>query len=132
MGFSLPTLTFELRDLGLTPRWRSTVAKSEDLAIMLAEKSSNQYLIHPDVNGEYSFFNAMLQFDLHYQAFYDGEHKILEVFSTEQSLIFNLLTDKQTNLFVDVDVNECIIKAVGPLCIDGKLKLTVLENAKLK
>ena len=123
MGFSLPTLTFELRDLGLTPRWRSTVAKSEDLAIMLAEKSSNQYLIHPDVNGEYSFFNAMLQFDLHYQAFYDGEHKILEVFSTEQSLIFNLLTDKQTNLFVDVDVNECIIKAVGPLCIDGKLKL---------
>ncbi|MDP3706245.1 MAG: hemagglutinin repeat-containing protein [Legionellaceae bacterium] len=133
MGFHIPILAFELGDIGLIPRRRIQVTKLYDLVEMFPEKSENQYRIHPDVNGEYSFSNEMLQFDRPYQVFYDGEQKVLEAFYDKHSFILNILTDKQTNLFLDVTANECVIKAHGPLCIDGKLRLksalTISANA---
>lgn len=123
MGFHIPILTFELGDIGLTPRRRIEATNLYDLVLMFPEKPGSQYWIHPDVNGEYSFSNEMLQFDRPYQVFYDGEHKVLEAFYDEHGLILNILTDKQTNLFLDVTANECVIKAHGPLCIDGKMRL---------
>ena len=124
MGFHIPTLPFELADIGLTPRRRLDATKLYDLALVFVGKSNSQYVIHLDENGEYTFTHDMLRFDrTYYQVFYDGDQKVLEAFYDGKGLILNLLTEKQTNLFVDMTVNECIIKASGPVCIDGKLNV---------
>ena len=123
MGFKIPTLAFELANIGLTPRRRMEVTKPYDPHIVFFDEAKSHYLVCLDENGEYTFSNEMLQSDRSYQEFYDGEHKVLEVFYNDHGLILNILSDKQTNLFIDLTVNECIIKASGPLCIDGKLKI---------
>ena len=69
MGFKIPTLAFELANIGLTPRRRMEVTKPYDPHIVFFDEAKSHYLVCLDENGEYTFSNEMLQSDRSYQEF---------------------------------------------------------------
>ena len=130
MSFNLSILSFELKNIGSIPRRR---IDSPNLLYKSNVISNNHQVICLDDNGEYTLLNEMLgDFQMNYQAFYDGEQKVIEVFYDNGNLLLKILTTKQTNVFVDLTVDHCVIKAVGPLCIDSKLiiKSSLLISAE--
>lgn len=124
MGLTIPTVSLlQLIDIGLTPRHMKDSSLS-GLKLAEFETEKNNYAIQVDEQGEYTFTKDIFVFDSpHKRTFYDGVTKILECFYDDNGLVLNLFTNKQTNVFMDTQVENCTIMAVGPLCIDGQFEV---------
>jgi hypothetical protein len=122
MGVEFKTISLGLQDIELTPRFRD-----DDKYIDIEHfKVKPYYVVQKDTHGEYTFTHENLQLTREpHQEFYDGADKILESWYDEQkqSIVIHVLTKIQTNLFVDVNSDECTINAKGALCIDGQFNI---------
>ena len=94
-------------DIGVIPR--------QDLL------SDNKIGFTVDSNDDYSIGKSLFNTEST-QVLYDGNQKIIEWgFEPSGRLFIDSFTHKQVNFFFDIDVNECKIKAKGPLFLAGKI-----------
>lgn len=83
--------------------------------------SVNKIAFTADSNGEYSIGKALFNTES-MQVLYDGNQKIIKWgFEPSGRLFIESFTHQQVNFFFDIDVNECDIKAKGPLFLAGKI-----------
>ena len=118
MGIDLPKILAVL-PMGVIRR------VSSKAALILLDDATNQlHQINLDQNNEYTFSSEAFCFNKPSQrAFFDGTQKVLEYVYDGQNLSIQIFTTNQTNLFIDVKVDECDIRAVGPVCIQGNFSI---------
>ncbi len=108
-------------DLGVLPR-----NKNLDYPTLINAHSSYEkkttLQITSDENNEYNIAESLIA-SIPTGNFYDQNVKIFEwQHAIDGSLIIESYTDKQVNLFADLKVARCLIRANGPLFIKGKLE----------
>ncbi len=86
------------------------------------KKFGDEQNICLDKNLEYNFSDISISHGNH-RNFFDGNEKIAEVFSSEGQLTIKIFTEKQVNIFTDIEAESCVIKSAGPICINGKCQL---------
>ena len=118
MGIDLPKI------LAVLPAGVIRRASSKTPLILLNDDSNQSHQINLDEYNEYTFSSEAFCFNKPSQrAFFDGTQKILEYVYDGQNLSIQIFTTNQTNLFIDVNVDECDIRAVGPVCIQGNFNI---------
>lgn len=118
MGIDLPKILAVL-PVGVIRR-----ASSKTALIVLEDDTHQSHQIHLDQHNEYTFSSEAFCFNKPSQcAFFDGTQKVLEYVYDGQNLSIQIFTTNQTNLFIDVNVDECDIRAVGPVCIQGNFSI---------
>jgi hypothetical protein len=119
MASAVKILQIGINDLGVVPR-----DKSPDQLPLISkhDKKWATAQIKPDANNEYNITENLIASALNGEL-YDKDVKILEwYYDDERRLIVESYTDRQVNLFADLKVKECLIKAKGPLYINGKVE----------
>ena len=118
MGIDLPKI------LAVLPMGVIRRASSKTALIVLEDDTNQSHQIHFDEHNEYTFSSEAFCFNKPSQrAFFDGTQKVLEYVYDGQNLSIHIFTTNQTNLFIDVNVDECDIRAVGPVCIQGNFNI---------
>lgn len=118
MGIDLPKI------LAILPMGVIRRASSKTALILLNDDSNQSHQINLDEHNEYTFSREAFCFNKPSQrAFFDGTQKVLEYVYDGQSLSIQVFTTSQTNLFIDVNLDKCDIRAVGPLCIQGNFSI---------
>ena len=110
-----------IHDLGVLPREKFlnylTSVNQDD-----AYRKTSRITITPDQNDEYNITESLIS-PIFLGALYDGTNKILEwSHHAGDCLIIESYTDKQVNLFANFKVKKCLIRATGPVFIQGKLE----------
>lgn len=79
--------------------------------------------IIPNERGEYIITQAMIS-GTSSGEFYDGSQKVLEWTRDDKGqLIIEAFTSHQINCFANINEKECLIKAKGPLLLEGTLHI---------
>lgn len=104
-----------LNQIGVSAR-----QKTDALSPLLSQPSLVPITsISTNEQGEYSL-NSALFIQASQGALYDGDIKVLEWFcDAKGQLVIEVFTDKQLNLFGDLHLKQCLIKAQGPLFLEG-------------
>ncbi len=128
MAGAVEVLQVGISDLGVLPRDKSLKAIEQ----YCDSKKKDSPLISLDENNEYNINDTLIA-SFSDGTLYDNDVKIIEwYFDTDSRLIIQSNTDKQVNLYADLKVKECFIKANGPLFIKGRLdcKSTIAIEAE--
>ncbi|MDP3561443.1 MAG: hemagglutinin repeat-containing protein [Legionellaceae bacterium] len=123
MTIIVPTLAFNVKDIGLTPRHKTVISPLETTVL---DKATFRYFVQPDEHGEYTFSLENLWYEkTQHHEFYDGNTKIFDTYYDQktQQIVIHIVAKTQTNLFFNFNANECLIKSEAPLCIDGEFAI---------
>lgn len=127
MGIDLPMI------LAVLPMGVIRRVSSKTALILLDDDSNQSHQMNLDKHNEYTLSNEAFCFSKPSQrAFFDGAQKVLEYVYDGQNLSIQIFTTNQTNLFIDVNVDECDIRAVGPVCIHGNFSILHRYNIDAK
>lgn len=128
---AVEVLQIGINNLGVVPRDKSADYLPFDSKYDDYQQGTTT-LISPDGNNEYNITESLIAFSRDSEI-YDKDVKILEWYYDAQGCLFvESYTDRQINLFADLQVKGCVIKAKGPLFINGKLesKSTIAIDAQ--
>ena len=126
MGIDLPKLLVVL-PTGVIRREPSKAG------LIVLPIDDNDCQVSLDDHDEYTFSNEVFCFSKpNYRVFYDGDEKILEYVYDGENLSIQMFTAKQSNLFTDATTHQCVIKALGPLCVHGAFEITSQFNIQAK
>lgn len=118
MGIDLPKLLAAL-PMGVIRRESSKVTL---VTLDVNDKEFSQ--ICRDEQDEYTFSDEFFCLtEPNHRTFYDGTEKILEYFYDGQNIEIQFFTLRQSNLFIDITAERCVIHALGPLCLQGNFEI---------